>query len=78
MTTILAIKLTDGRTITGRSDFGKGSPANPMTFNEVAAKFLDCAGYAKVPDQRAKRIVQIVANLENVSDLKTLTSLLSL
>ena len=35
-------------------------------------------GYAKVPDQRAKRIVQIVANLENVNDLKMLTALLSL
>jgi hypothetical protein len=48
-----------------------------MTFYEVAAKFLDCAGYAKVPDQRAKRIVQIVAKLEDVSDLKMLTSLLT-
>ena len=38
MTTILAINLKDGRVIKGRSDFGKGSPVNPMTFDDVAAK----------------------------------------
>jgi 2-methylcitrate dehydratase PrpD len=31
MTTILEIALTDGRVIRDRADFGKGSPANPMT-----------------------------------------------
>ena len=29
MTTIIDIDLKDGRTISGRADFGKGSPANP-------------------------------------------------
>ena len=78
MTTILAIKLKDGRNITGRSDFGKGSPANPMSFDEVADKFLDCAAYAKIPSDHAKRIVQTVAKLEELSDVKTLTALLAL
>lgn len=77
MTTILAIKLRSGRTVVGRADFGKGSPANPMSFEEVAAKFLDCAAFAKVPAQKAKSIVQLVAKLEEVADLKTLTALLS-
>ena len=77
MTTILAIKLKDGRTLTGRADFGKGSPANPMNFDDVAAKFLDCAGYAKWPSQKAAAIVKMVAKLEDVKDLKALTSLLS-
>jgi len=31
MTTLIDIKLADGRTISGRADFGKGSPANPMS-----------------------------------------------
>ena len=29
MTTIIDIELTDGRTISGRADFGKGSPVEP-------------------------------------------------
>ena len=57
MTTILAIRLKDGRTISGRADFGKGSPANPMTYDEVAAKFLDCAAFAKWPATKVKAIV---------------------
>jgi len=39
MTTILKITLKDGRRISGRADFGKGSPTNPMSYDEVAEKF---------------------------------------
>src|SRR5258706_8019876 len=39
MTSLLKIHLNDGRVIAGRAEFGKGSPANPMTFEEAAAKF---------------------------------------
>jgi hypothetical protein len=48
-----------------------------MNFDDVAAKFLDCAGYAKWPSQKSAAIVKMVAKLEDVKDLKTLTSLLS-
>jgi len=34
MTTIIAIELIDGRLIKGQADFGKGSPANPMSDDE--------------------------------------------
>src|SRR5687767_15732582 len=43
MTTIIGIELADGRLIEGRADFGKGSPANPMTDDELAEKFRQCA-----------------------------------
>src|SRR5258706_15647372 len=39
MTSLLKIHLKDGRVIAGRAELGKGSPANPMTFEEAAAKF---------------------------------------
>ncbi len=38
MTTIIDVHMKDGRIISGRADFAKGSPANPMSFDEVAAK----------------------------------------
>ena len=35
MTSILKIHLKNGAVIAGRADFGKGSPANPMSFDEA-------------------------------------------
>src|SRR6202140_78943 len=43
MTSILKIHLKDGGVINGRADFAKGSPANPMSFEETATKFRGCA-----------------------------------
>ena len=77
MTTILTLRLKDGRTLNGRADFGKGSPANPMTYDEVAAKFLDCASFAKFSGDKAKKIVEMVRGLEDVSDVRALTALCS-
>jgi 2-methylcitrate dehydratase PrpD len=77
MTTIIDIKLKDGRAISGRADFGKGSPQNPMTYDEVAAKFLDCAVFAKWPTARSKAIVELVRGLEKVTDVRDLTALCS-
>ena len=75
MTTIIDIHLKDGRTLSGRADFGKGSPANPMSYDEVAAKFLDCAAYAKWPVAKSKAIVEMVRGLEDAHSLNALTAL---
>lgn len=77
MTTILKITLKDGRTISGRADFGKGSPANPMSFDEVAEKFLGCAAFAEWPTSKADRVIDTVRRLEDLSDVRTLTALCS-
>jgi 2-methylcitrate dehydratase PrpD len=77
MTTIIGIKLKDGRTISGRTDIAKGNPADPMSYEEVAAKFLDCASFAKWPQAKAKQIVEMVRRLEDVADIRALTALCS-
>ena len=77
MTTILKITLKDGRSITGRADFGKGSPTNPMSYDEVAEKFLGCAAFAEWPTAKARQVIEIVRNLEDVSDVRSLTALCS-
>src|SRR3954453_3198 len=66
MTTILEVRLQGGRTVTGRADFAKGSPAIPMSFQEVADKFLDCSAFAKWPPERAKATVELVRKMESV------------
>jgi 2-methylcitrate dehydratase PrpD len=76
MTTIIEIALKDGRRIEGRADFGKGSPANPMSFDEVAEKFLDCAAFAGHPADRARAVVDRVRDLENVAEMGEVTALL--
>jgi 2-methylcitrate dehydratase PrpD len=77
MTTILEIRLQDGRTVTGRADFAKGSPAIPMSYQEVTDKFLDCAAFAKWPLPKAKAVVDLVRKLETVTDVRRLTAVLS-
>jgi 2-methylcitrate dehydratase PrpD len=77
MTSILKIALKDGKVITGRAAFGKGSPENSMTFEEVATKFRGCAEYAEWPEAKAEKIITFVRGFESASDLSPLTPLLS-
>ncbi len=75
MTTILEIRLRDGRTISGRADFAKGSPQIPMSYQEVAEKFRQCAGFARWPEAKARAIIEAVRKLEEVADVRSLTAL---
>jgi len=78
MTTIIDIELEDGRTIDGRADFGKGSPANPMSDDELAAKFRECAAWGGLPKPNAEKIVDVVFNLEKLKSIRELTRLLAI
>jgi len=77
MTSLLKIHLKNGSFIAGRADFGKGSPANPMTFEEAAAKFRGCAGYADWPKVKTERIIAFVRALDSAPDVVALSPLLS-
>jgi 2-methylcitrate dehydratase PrpD len=77
MTTLIEIQLTDGRSIGGRADFGKGSPANPMSDDELAAKFRECAAWGKLPAASADKVVEMVLNLEKLKSIRNLTRLLA-
>jgi 2-methylcitrate dehydratase PrpD len=76
MTTIIDIELQDGRKISGRADFGKGSPSNPMSYEEVAEKFGECADFARIDRSRADDIIAMVRDLESLPDITKLTALL--
>jgi 2-methylcitrate dehydratase PrpD len=77
MTSILKIHLKDGRVIMGRAQFAKGSPSNPMTFEETAAKFLGCADYAEWPKAKTEKIIVFVKALDSAPDVNALSPLLS-
>ena len=76
MTTIIDIELNDGRTVSGRADFGKGSPVNPMSDEELSDKFRECAAWGKLPDAQAEKVIDLVLNLEKVKSVRELTRLL--
>jgi 2-methylcitrate dehydratase PrpD len=77
MTSILKIHLKDGKVIAGRADFAKGSPANPMTFEEAATKFRGCAAYADWPKIKTEKIIAFVRALDSAPDVSALSPLLS-
>src|SRR5207245_1679308 len=77
MTSILKIHVKDGRVITGGAVFAKGSPADPMTFEEAATKFRGCAEYAEWPKTKAEEIIAFVRSLDAASDVSALARLLS-
>jgi 2-methylcitrate dehydratase PrpD len=72
MTTYLDITLTDGRKLSGMADFGKGSPANPMSFDEVAAKFHECAEFAGWDRGKAGEVAAMVRDFEELPGLDAL------
>jgi 2-methylcitrate dehydratase PrpD len=77
MTTLIDIQLADGRTLSGRSDFGKGSPANPMSYDEVANKFRENAAYAKFPARQAESVVAMVRDFETLPSIDRLMAALT-
>lgn len=77
MTTLIDIELVDGRTLSGRADFGKGSPQNPMSYDEVADKFRGCAEFARWDVAKTEEIIAMVREIESVSDISQLSRLLS-
>jgi 2-methylcitrate dehydratase PrpD len=77
MTSLLKIHLKDGRIIMGRADFGKGSPANPITFEEAAAKFRGCAEFADWPKLKTEKIIAFVRAIDSALDVSALSPLLA-
>ncbi len=77
MTSILKIHLKNGRIIAGEAAFGKGSPSNPMSFEEATDKFRGCAEYAGWAPEKMNKIVAFVRGLSSVPDVSALSPLLS-
>ena len=77
MTSIVKVHLKDGRTFSGREDFAKGSPAYPMSFEEVVDKFKGCAEYAAWPAGKTQEIIDFVSGLERAADVSKLGPLLA-
>lgn len=77
MTSLLKIQLKNGKVLSGRAEFAKGSPANPMSYDEVADKFRGCAEFAKWPSAKTEAVIAQVKALEAAPDMARLTAALT-
>lgn len=76
MTTIVEIELDDGQVVRGMADFGKGSPANPMSDDELADKFRQCAQWGGLTSAETGRVLDALWKIETLADVGELTGLL--
>ena len=75
-TTLLSVATRDGAAYERRVDFARGTPENPMSDDEIVAKFRRLAA-GRVGDDRAGQIDQLVADLEQHDQLDGLFDLLT-
>ena len=72
------------RIITGRGSFEtmttvpKGAPENPLSQEELLAKFNDCADHAAIPvsRERRERIITLCEDLEHTASISELADCL--
>ena len=76
MTTIIEVELNDGKILKTQADFGKGSPANPMSDEELSEKFRECAAWGKLDREKTEQVLKLVWNIEALKDVNDLTRLL--
>jgi 2-methylcitrate dehydratase PrpD len=76
MTTIIEVETDDGRVVKGAADFGKGSPVNPMSDDELSDKFRQCAAWGGLDRDRTERVLDLAWRIEKLPDINELTELL--
>jgi 2-methylcitrate dehydratase PrpD len=76
MTTIIEVELDNGTVLKGSADFGKGSPANSMSDDELFTKFRECAAWGGLKRDEAQRVIDLVWKIEDLADVAELTRLL--
>jgi 2-methylcitrate dehydratase PrpD len=71
---VVTVATTDGRRLTTRVQFSKGHPRNPLTDEEMTAKFMQAAE-PLLGQSRAERIAEAAWDLEQVTQASTLVKL---
>jgi 2-methylcitrate dehydratase PrpD len=68
---IMEITMKDGRKLSGRVDYPKGDPRDPMTEDEMKLKFLSLAE-GVVGKTKAKRAMDLILDLEHLDSVAKL------
>lgn len=71
------VRLRDGRSDRMRIDKAPGAPSRELTWDDLHAKFMDCAKQApRITDAKAREAFAAIQSLENVSDIGEIHTLL--
>ena len=73
----VTLETIDGKSYEFSKVIPKGDPKEPMTEQELRAKFMELASIS-IRDESAERLVNLIDDLENVSDIHKLTNILGL
>lgn len=75
----VTVSMTGGAVFTEQVDLPTGTPSRPLSFADIERKFDDCLAHAGQPisPAAARRLVDRVARLEDLEDVRDLTSLAS-
>lgn len=76
LTQELVVKLNNGAEYSYKVDLPKGEPANPMTGEELLAKFTDCASLL-LPQAAIERVRDMMTGLESLDDISKLIDVLT-
>jgi 2-methylcitrate dehydratase PrpD len=72
---IVTVVEHNGRETRRTVEYVRGHPKNAMSYDDVAAKFLECARFGRPQWTGAEELVEVVRTLENVDDAGKLVSL---
>jgi len=75
----IEVKMNNGEIISSKLvTFAKGHPENPMSWDDLAAKFRDCAAHSIKPLRKGniERVIDMTKNLDKVADVSEITQLL--
>jgi 2-methylcitrate dehydratase PrpD len=75
MYSIVSIRLKDGRVLERQASFAKGSPAKPMSDEELATKFRECVALVGATAAEADEVIAQAHGLELVADVAELAAL---
>lgn len=73
----VAVTLDDGKRYGAEVDLARGSPDQPMTFDDCARKFRDCVAFSGhwMGAGRANAAIELVTALERLGDVRELIAL---
>ncbi|MDE2765100.1 MAG: hypothetical protein OXI25_01530, partial [Chloroflexota bacterium] len=74
---VVEVRTADGRVFTERVDTPLGHPSRPLSEEQLAAKFEDCAGYAAcgLDAAQVRELLDALQSLEALADVRRLGDL---
>jgi 2-methylcitrate dehydratase PrpD len=67
------LRTTNGKRLETMVDIPRGDPRKPLTREEIESKFANQAAYS-LTDEQIERVIELIDDLENVTDVNSLTA----